>query len=375
MPDYVIAGAFSIEDIPQFLETAARAGITVLLVENAAMLKHIPEQHRSLVTCCENLPDIYAPVIPLNEFWVSRAIRDGVVNIASHALRASRSKHYLSARLAACNLHSLPRRYLEDVTAPYPDHYLARLDAAYSGYGIVRYSEAGRFDPPAIARAVQGDANHTMRAVLDDDAARVVVEDYLEGDEYSADVFVREGRPVVLRLFRKIVVWIAGRPVCDTYIAVPHDPALCAIIYDWCAALYSASCTSFGQFDFIVKGGRAVAVDFSCRIGGGLGAIKRFMGVTNYTAQALVGSTPSFEPFTAQKNILAHRPGRLVRFATKLPQAYQVTVHKQPGDLLPVNLSSANARIAEICFAARNLDDAVAMAQALEDSVSVEVYD
>ena len=375
MPDYVMAGASLIEDIPQFVEAAGQAGMAVLLLENAAMSAHIPAQHRSLVTCSEDIPSISAPVIPLNEFWVSRAIRVGVANISPHALRASRSKHYLSERLAVCGLPALPRCYLEDVATPHPDRYLARLDAAYSGYGIVRYVEAGRFDPIAIARAVQGEAGRTMRAVLDEDAARVVVENYLEGEEYSADVFVRQGQPVVLRLFRKIVSWIGGRPVCDSYIAVPHDPALCAALQDWCAALYSASCTSFGQFDIIVVGGRAVAVDFSCRIGGGLGAIKRFAGIASYTALALAGGVPSFVPFTVQKNVLARRPGRLVNFSCQVPQAYQMTVHKQAGDLLPDNICSVNARIAEICFVARNLDDATDIVHALDDKVSIDVQD
>lgn len=376
MPDYVVAGASSIEDIPRFVEVAKQAGIAVLLLENSVMSTHIPVHHRSLVTCGEDIPDISVPVIPLNEFWVSRAIRAKVANISPQALRASRSKHDLSAQLTACGLHALPRRYLEDVVAPYPDRYLARLDAAYSGYGIVRYVEAGRFTPMAIARAVQDDAGRrAMRAVLDDDAARVVVEDYLEGDEYSADVFVHQGRPVVLRLFRKSVAWIGGRPVCDSYITVPQDPALCAVIHDWCEALYSPGCTSFGQFDFIVVDRRAVAVDFSCRIGGGLGAIKRFAGIASYTAQALAGDMPSFAPFAVQKNVLAHRPGRLANFACQLPQDFQVTIHKQPGDLLPGNLCSANARIAEICFAADNLEDAAAKAHALDEQVSIDVHD
>ena len=375
MPDYVLAGAFSIEDIPQFLEKTKQAGMAVLLVENAAMLGHIPVQDRSLVTCSEDIPDTSAPVVPLNEFWVSRAIRAGVANIAPHALRASRSKHYLSERLAACGLHALPRRYLEDVVTPYPARYLARLDAAYSGYGIVRHTEAGRFDPRAIAGEVQGEAGCTMRAVLDDDVARVVVEDYLDGEEYSADVFVHQDRPVVLRLFRKTVAWISGRPVCDSYIAVPHDPALCAVIHDWCAALYSPGCTSFGQFDFIVVDGRPIVVDFSCRIGGGLGAIKRFAGHASYVALALTGGAPAFAPFTVQKNVLAPRPGRLANFSYRVPHACQVTIHKQLGDILPENRCSANARIAEICFEVDDLDDAIAMARSLDDKVSIDVHD
>lgn len=375
MHDYVVAGASSIEDIPQFVEVARHAGMVVLLLESAAMSSRIPAQHRTLVTFSENIPNTLAPLIPLNEFWVSRVIQARVANISPHALRASRSKHYLSARLAACGMHALPRRYLEDVTPPYPERYLARLDAAYSGYGIVRHAEAGRFDPITIAQMVRGDASDGMREVLNEDTVRVVLEDCLEGEEYSADVFVSHGRPVVLRLFRKTVVWIGGRPVCDSYIAIPHAPALCASIYGWCAALYSDECTSFGQFDFIVVDGHAFAVDFSCRIGSGLNAIKRFAGIASYTAMTLAGSTPRFAPFTVQKNVLANCSGRLANFACRLPQAYQVTIYKQAGDLLPRNICSSSARIAEICFAARDLDDAAAMAQAVDDKVIIDVHD
>jgi len=95
MPDYVVAGASSIEDIPRFLAVAEQAGIAVQLLENAAMLAQVPGPQRALVDCSEDLPPTRAPVLPLNEFWVSRAIRTGVANIGPHALRASRSKHDL----------------------------------------------------------------------------------------------------------------------------------------------------------------------------------------------------------------------------------------------------------------------------------------
>ncbi|MFP3671219.1 hypothetical protein SB717_39755, partial [Priestia sp. SIMBA_032] len=76
-------------------------------------------------------------------------------------------------------------------------------------------------------------------------------------------------------------------------------------IDDWCAALFSAHCVSFGQFDFIVADGQAVAVDFSCRIGGGLDAIKRYADIPSYAATALAGRKPYFSPFIVQKNLVA----------------------------------------------------------------------
>ena len=374
MLDYLVAGAASIGDIPQFMKVARQAGMAVELLENAVMLEHIPTEHRSLVTCREDLPNNYAPVIPLNEFWVTQAIRADVPNISPSAFQASRSKLALSAQLAESGLRSLHRRYLKDVVAPYPARYLARLDAGYSGYGVVRHIEAGGFDPMVITKKVQGDASGTMLAVLDDDSVQVVVEDYLDGEEYSADVFVRQGSPVVLRLFRKIVTWIRGRPVCDSYIAIPLTPDLCTAISDWSAILFSKGCTSFGQFDLIVVDGQAIPIDFSCRIGGGLSSIKRFSGLSDYVAIALSGGMPSFPPFTVQKNILALTSGRLANFSCQVPQAYQVAIRKKPGDLLTENVSSANARVAEICFTARDFNDAVATSEALNAKVCINVH-
>lgn len=373
MPDYVVAGAASIEDIPKFILATRQIGINVLLVENAEMLKQIPPEHRLMVTCTEEVSDTSVPFIPLNEFWVSKAIQAEVANISPHALRASRSKHYLSAQLSACGMLALPRSYLEDMSGPYPDSYLARLDAGYSGYGVVRHIEAGSFDPATITKMVQRGASASMCKVLDENICRVVIEDYLEGEEYSADVFIRAGRPIVLRLFRKIVVWIGGRPVCDSYIALPHTAVLCADIRSWCTALFSDKCTSFAQFDFIVVAGRAVAIDFSCRIGGGLSAIKRFAGITSYTAIALTGSVPYFKPFTVQKNVLSRHSGRLTNFFWHLPKEYKVTLQKKAGDLLPENICSANARVAEICFAASDFNNAIEISKALDSQVSIDV--
>ena len=243
--DHVVAGASSIEDIPRFIEVAEQAGLAVLLLENEAMWHSIPVAHQRLVTRCAAIPSVTAPVIPLNEFWVSRAIQARVGNISEHALRASRSKHYLSERLRYCGIPSVPRRYLEDIPSPGPSHYLARLDAAYSGYGIVRHVDAGPFDADKIRRAVQGDASASMRSVLGDDRTRVVVEDWLEGEEYSADVFFDRGHVTVLRMFRKLVVWIDGRPVCDSYIAVHENVALNAVLVEWCTALFNTGDSSF----------------------------------------------------------------------------------------------------------------------------------
>lgn len=373
--DYVIAGASSIEDIPRFVEVAEQAGLAVLLLENESMWRTVPVAHQRWITRGETIPCGAAPVIPLNEFWVSRAIQTGVHNISHHALRASRSKHYLSARLRECGLPAVPRRYLEDIAAPGPARYLARLDAAYSGYGIVRHVEGGSFDADRIRRAVQGDASASMRSVLGDDQARVVVEDWLEGEEFSADIFVDRGKVAILRMFRKIMAWTNGRPVCDSYIAVPESTDLNSAVQQWCAALFGAGDSSFGQFDIIVAGGHAMAVDFSCRIGGGLGAIKRFARVPSYVATALSGRPPSFAPFCVQKNIVARRGGRLARIESSIPDNFEVTLHKRAGDLLPTNLCSANARVAEVCFAARDLADAVATAARLDKDVMIHVHD
>lgn len=375
MVDYLVAGASSIEDIARFIDVSRNAGITVLLVENEGMWHHVPATHQGSVIRSQEIPVSGVPVIPLNEFWVSRAIQAEVENISPHALLASRSKHYLSTILEQNGVPALPRRFIEEIPPPGPLRYLARLDTGYSGYGIIRHSEAGPFDVKAIRRAVKSNTSATMRDILGENQVRVVVEDWLEGEEYSADVFVNNGRVVLLRLFRKIVSWINGRPVCDSYIAMPKNTILQSALDEWCAVLFSTRCISFGQFDFIVTNGRPLLVDFSCRIGGGLDSIKRFSAIPSYIAMALAGLSPHFHQYAVQKNVVAHRAGKLTHFELPKINHGQVTLHKQLGDLLPENNGSANARIADICFAANDFEDALAISKQLNQGIKIDVCD
>lgn len=373
MPEYVLAGASCIEDIPYLLDAADRVGASVCLLENGAMYDHIPAPHRHLVTRAESLPDLPDLVLPLNEFWVSQAGLRRVSNIPTSALCASRSKHYLSERLAQWGLHHQSRRYLDAQAPPYPTHYLARLDAAYSGYGIVRHIELGEFDPERIAVAVLAQETASMRTMLGGATARVVVEDYLQGDEFSADVLVRNGHTEVLRLFRKIVVWKNGRPVCDSYIAMPMASASTEEIRRWCHALFGDQATSFGHFDFIVAHGRMIPIDFSCRLGGGMDAIKQYAGIRCYAAAALFNAPAFFPPYTVQKNIVLTGGGHITGVQCSVPEGYRPTLRKRAGDLVPPNTGSANARIAEVCFSAQDLQDAMARAEQLDRMVVADV--
>jgi hypothetical protein len=373
MADYILAGASSIESIPDLMETAWRANASVRLIENDAMFHKIPSELQSVVARSEKLPDGCASVIPLNEYWVSQVIKSRTANISSAALRASRSKHYLSERLSQCGLDFVPRRYLDAVTSPFPQKYVARLDAAYSGYGIARHIEAGPFDPTTISKTVLGDVSDSLRHVLGDAESRVVVEAYLEGDEHSVDVFVHQGQVKLLRLFYKTVIWVRGKPVCDSYIALPISPAVSEAVHAWCKALFSPQCTSFGQFDFIVVKDKILPIDFSCRIGGGLTAIKRFSNISCYTASSLFEEVPSFRPFTVQKNIVCAKAGLIVGMRWELPEGYQKTLHKRCGDQVPENISSANARIAEVCFSAQSLQEAVQLSRQMDDMVVIDV--
>ena len=146
MVDYVVAGAASIENVVTFLDVVKQSRIAVMLIENEAMWSQIPISHQEWVLRSNEIPDIKAPLIPLNEYWVTQAINAGVTNISPHALRASRSKYYLSAHLKQCGVETLSRSYLDNIDEPGPVRYLARLDAGYSGYGIIRDIEAGVFN-------------------------------------------------------------------------------------------------------------------------------------------------------------------------------------------------------------------------------------
>lgn len=374
MAEYVLGGASFIDNIPHLLSAAQQAGATVRLLENAALFGQIDPARQPSVTCSEELTGNTPLVIPLTEFWVSQAIRKGVANISEAARRASRSKYYLSLRLAQCGLDVVPRCYLDEVAPPYPRQYLARLDTAYSGYGIVRHHEVGSFDAEEIERRVLRRTNQNMHAVMGGVAPKVVVEDYLEGEEYSVDVFVNQGQVTILRLFYKVITWIQGRPVCDSYIAVPLCPDMSNAIHDWCYALFTPQCTSFGQFDFIVYHDKIIPVDFSCRLGGGLDTMKRYARIPCYVAGALFGPPPAFPPFSVQKNLVAGSVGRIDRLALHFPPDYMVSLYKQCGDRVPENACSANARIAEVCFQAPSLQHAVASSKYIQNLWEIDVH-
>jgi hypothetical protein len=375
MYDYIVAGASLLEDVPRFVDVLKNSGVSALLLESCSMSEDLPLEWRPLVNICEKLPDVTAPVIPLTEYWLTQAIQRKVANIDTIAMQASRSKYYVSKVLSEAGLRTLHRRYLEDITPPFPDRYLARLDAAYSSHSILRYVENGPFNPAIITKKVKGDAGGSMHTILDIAENRIIVENYLLGEEYSADVFARRGQITVLRIFMKVVTWTNGRPLCDSYIAVPCNDAISSSIRDWCQVLFGSNCTCFGQLDFIVNEECPFLIDFSCRIGSGLDAIKRFAGLSSYVGLALCDKEVAFAPYMVQKHIMPDRQDRLSGFRYDLPSKFEVTVHKATGSVITNNICSAAAKIADICFFATDLNDAKDQARSLNSRISLVIDD
>lgn len=220
----IFAGAAAIDNIDIFVNLLHEKGVDFLLIENASMFDSIPAEHRHHVTQLESFQYNGEIFIPLNEYWVSVAKDCQIKNISEHALLASRSKSYLSTLLQNNNLSHVSRYSLDEPPELFPERFIARPDAGYSSYGVVSYKDLGKFDKDAIIKAVRSSTSSSMAEVLSDDRKQIVIEDYLEGDEYSVDVFFKQGEVKILRLFYKLISWINGKPVCDCYVSIPYAP-------------------------------------------------------------------------------------------------------------------------------------------------------
>lgn len=373
MSKVVIAGASCIDEIKAFIQLTSHISTKFILIENEFMHAQLSPEDQLHVINTNTFKYNGEIFIPLNEYWVSKAQKYKAVNISKNALRASRSKHFLSKLLSQHGV-SCPKRYfLDELPKQVPTKFIARLDAGYSGYGIASYQTLGKFDKETIQKSVLQSSSLSMESVLSIDNNRIVIERYLEGSEYSADVFVEKGNIKIIRLFYKIIRWVNGKPVCDSYISVPLNKKFSHSISRWCQILFGNYSTSFGQFDFITAKDKIYPIDFSCRIGGGLHSIKRFSSTESYLFNAIYSNKSFFQPYTCQKNIISQKSGFFQGMNLSIPFCHDVFEHKKKGEPLKGNISSANARIADICFYANSFKQAVKQLRNINNMVTLNV--
>ena len=373
MNKVVIAGASELDNIEGFLHSTLDFNIEFILIENEFMFKHIPLEHHKYVIKTEEFEYKGEVFLPLNEYWVSLAIEYQVSNISEQALLASRSKFYLSKVLSEQGLSCVKRYFIDDIPHGYINKYLARVDTGYSSYGVISYKQLGQYDKQKIIKAVNSSVSNSMQNILNVKSNQIVVEDFIEGDEYSVDVYVDQNTVKILRLCHKNIKWINGKPVCESYITIPFQGGLASVITKWCNALFGSSSQCFGQFDFIVTDKGPLAIDFSCRIGGGLRALKQFTQKNSYIFNAMFSSSNYFSSYFCQKNLFSNQSGQIVSIDYSIPTDCMIWIEKNVGDRLHHNLSSSNAKIAALCFQAESFDEAIERSQNLTSKVSINV--
>jgi len=286
-PNLIIAGAsfpFGAFDLgtiagehgfaPVFLEHAKFASLVEDRLPNLLLCEQIP-------TGLLNQPGILVPVL---ESWVSEGAKlknhDGLA-FDHHAAVTSRSKVALSDALTHAGLPSVQRRTVETKTDAldaatamgYP--VILRQDAGYSGRGVWKADSPDELAvvwQSSISNKDSDDIREMSRVLACQESA-LVIEPYLEGQEWSIDLVVSESAVMMIRATEKAIWIVDGCPTCVGYRVVSNEEILVELTANaqaWARALFQRATVSFGCFDIRRnRAGEMIPIDFGARLGGG----------------------------------------------------------------------------------------------------------
>lgn len=302
------------------------------------------------------------PILVFSEFWLTRLIVENEKNhrickISENALRASRSKLFISCVLKKNNIPCVHRRAIKK----HMDEFLnpgtvVRPDCAYSGKGVKYITE--KISYSQYIKDASGEITATTKKVLGKQTINFIEEEFMSGDEYSCDVIISPNGRRITRVCLKAVKWIFGYPCTMAYMTVTVDAAMESAILSWCDALFNRSDDlSFAHFDFIkAHDGTYYPIDFSARPGGGLSNLLSFaLPGHNLYADSIafaLGRTDSISfpnKNCAMFSFIATQHGKLKEININWPQRCRIIKKYNIGDNIPLRtLSSASARIVSI---------------------------
>lgn len=298
MQKLILAGGYSVYNLADLKKRFASLGYEVSFID-APFMADLPQfsDDKKLISFTAEFPVMEAAcipdgknsamqdavVVPLSEFWISQAIKNGCRNISSRALKASRSKEYLNELLKEYNLASLKIfDGAEEAESFVKDggRIVVKPKGLHSGYGIEILDK----DTIGLLEKYTEEArtlkNRTLR-IMEIENNGVMLTESLEGQEYSADAFWYKGQCHVVRLCKKRVILLQNKPCAAVYQLMEHgeEPELEKRIVEWMTMLFDRENVSFGQFDFIeCNDGRVVPIDFASRVGGGITNLMRTAG-------------------------------------------------------------------------------------------------
>ena len=271
--EIVLAGVASIFGLDEIKKIANKKGYSVRFVETEYMIKsNLIDENGVEVTEAIDISE-NSLYLPLNEYWVSYGHKESIDRISDRAYKAGRSKKYLSYLLGINNLDycktlsiSEARKYIQE-----GKKVLIKPDSYYSGHGV---KVIGKKNEKKLdffleqANQITDDAKRVLML----DKSKAEIWEYIDGDEYSADILIYEGKFSILRLCKKKIVLIDDMPCVIAYVTVLVPERIRKVVSNWTSVLFDNGNISFCQVDFIEEKetGRVILIDFSCRVGGGM---------------------------------------------------------------------------------------------------------
>ena len=368
-PAVFIAGATSIFGLDRIKAEFEAAGFDTAFVDAPFMrpLASADETENIAFSASIKCPG-NSFIIPLSEYWISYCIENNNARISRRALSASRSKEFLYNVLASKNI-DVPKAFRTKEEAlealKTGRKIIVKPKGLHSGYGVEIIEKA---DPALLDRhflCADTITNKAMRIMKIENKGAMISE-FIEGTEYSADCFCFNGRKSLVRLCKKNIVFIKGKPCTAACQIVKPSAEIVSAIQGWLDVLFDSSDISFAQFDFIMeKNGRILPIDFASRVGGGMTELLRELPFNVY-AEAVKEAAASkdanlktasysklfedkaFEatPLT-QLNYLSTKSGYIINDNYPLYDGRQI-INKHKGDYAISNPSSVQSRLAVV---------------------------
>lgn len=343
----VLAGASSIPSILEIEKAFNSQNIQVEFVE-ATFMKEYLQDVDERIYFTDSLPQDFV-VIPLTEFWISYCIKTHQCLISEKALRASRSKEYLYRILFENGLAGIQIFSYEQAKDEIQKgkSIIVKPEGLNSGLGVQKVSltEIDRLDTYIKQAQSLKTKNLRLMRITNDKA---LLTEYIEGQEYSADCFILNGKVSIVRVCKKKVIIVNNKPCTLAYFVIEPSKIIQEELTKAINALFDDSSISFAQFDFILNDNenKIVIIDFACRIGGGLFELMS-QAKSNPYADAIKGEWNIVKDngVLTQLNYLPIKKGYIINDDYHLEPGYQV-VFKHKGDYVTSLPSSIGSRIA-----------------------------
>ena len=370
MEKIIIGGAAFIFGLGELKEAFEALGHQLKFIEAPFMNDYIEIDEKNLVNFSADLEE-EGVLLPVSEYWITKALENSKSRINIRALKASRSKVYFSKLLEENGVKVSSPVSVENACEGFLEgrKYIVKPEGLYSGYGV-RLVESKAELENALEKCACV-KTHSLKLFGINNKTPVIWEN-IEGTEYSADCFLYGGKMEVVRVCRKRIALIHNNPCTVAIQIIPCSDRILKALTKWNSILFDENDISFSQFDFIDDGENLVPVDFASRVGGGMANLLKMAG--NPYAKAVRRMAEQFglhktqgcsivfdkadckKGYPSQVNYLPVRSGKIKNLSFETVTERTV-YNKKPGDFVPESPSSVASRIATGFGFLDNLDE------------------